>query len=160
MAGLTREVLTGGVVALVGSAVLAYIRSQEWTGLALAGGMSPKLFPGLAAAAMTGGGLVIVVAGLWRARSREAGAGVGASEAEPEAALPPLALWLGSVLYAALLPHLGFLAATPLFLFSLIVVWGVRGWATRVCFTVGYTAALFYVFERLLGVPLPSGPWG
>ena len=59
------------------------------------------------------------------------------------------------VLYAALLPRLGFVASS----FALVVVssrlMGLKGWWRPVALALGVTGAAYLLFARWLGVPLP-----
>jgi hypothetical protein len=59
------------------------------------------------------------------------------------------------VLYAAVLPRLGFLASS----FALVVVssrlMGLDGWWRPVALALGVTGAAYLLFARWLGVPLP-----
>lgn len=59
------------------------------------------------------------------------------------------------VLYAALLPRLGFVASS----FALVVVssrlMGLEGWWRPVVLALGVTGAAYLLFARWLGVPLP-----
>jgi hypothetical protein len=66
-----------------------------------------------------------------------------------------LVLAAALVLYAAVLPRLGFLASS----FVLVVVasrlMGAAGWWRPVALAVGVTGASYLLFARWLGVPLP-----
>lgn len=75
---------------------------------------------------------------------------------------PPRASLLGTLaclgLYVALLPHAGFVFATPAFLCASGFVQGEdvrKWWKAVVVSSVATTAALHYVFVVLLNVPLP-----
>lgn len=60
--------------------------------------------------------------------------------------------------YIAILPHLGFLAATPLFLTAcgLVISQDIKqGWKAVVLSSIATTGALYLVFSILLNVPLP-----
>ena len=59
------------------------------------------------------------------------------------------------ILYAALLPRLGFIASS----FALVVLasrlMGARGWWRPVVLGLGVAATAYLLFARWLGVPLP-----
>jgi hypothetical protein len=74
----------------------------------------------------------------------------------PRASLHRTLACLG--LYVALLPHAGFIFATPVFLCVSGFVQGEdlrKWWKAVVVSSVATTAALYYVFVVLLSVPLP-----
>ncbi len=58
--------------------------------------------------------------------------------------------------YALLMPKVGFLWATPVFLAAVLVALGVREPVPVALTAVGVTAALYGVFGRLLGVLFPG----
>lgn len=60
--------------------------------------------------------------------------------------------------YALLLEPLGFLVSTVLVLFSLVLMTGTRNLVALSVLPVGISVALFYVFNQLLSVSLPTGP--
>lgn len=60
------------------------------------------------------------------------------------------------VAYAAVMPRVGFLVATPALLAAVLLALGVREAVSVFLAAVGLTAALYGVFGRLLGVLLPD----
>jgi putative tricarboxylic transport membrane protein len=64
------------------------------------------------------------------------------------------------VAYPAALPFLGFALTTTLALFLLGRALGSRAPGRLAIFAVASTAAAVVLFQRLLLVPLPRGPWG
>lgn len=62
-----------------------------------------------------------------------------------------------STLYVILLPLAGYLILTPLFLLAVIRFLGKRSWIQNVATALLLTAALYLLFARVLGVPLPAG---
>ncbi|MGH2399651.1 MAG: tripartite tricarboxylate transporter TctB family protein [bacterium] len=62
------------------------------------------------------------------------------------------------VLYALLLPHLGFVLTTPVLVAGAIWLLGLRQWGSLAGTAVGVTAVLYLVFARTLHVLLPMGP--
>lgn len=57
--------------------------------------------------------------------------------------------------YAFLLPHVGFLYATPVLLGAVIWVFGMRKWPGLIGTSLGITLVLYAVFGRMLRVLLP-----
>jgi len=74
-----------------------------------------------------------------------------------EVLLTILALLVG---YAVVMPKLGFLLATPGFLAAVLAALGIREPLAVVGAAVGMTAILYLAFGRLLGVLLPTSPFG
>ena len=63
-----------------------------------------------------------------------------------------------SILYAALLPILGFLLATPALLAVLMWTMHVRSRRLLASVSVAYTVVVFFIFSQGLSVSLPLGP--
>lgn len=59
------------------------------------------------------------------------------------------------VLYVAVLPSLGFLPATALFVLVLLRSLGAFSWATVIVLTCAIAIASYVVFKHWLGMPLP-----
>ncbi len=59
------------------------------------------------------------------------------------------------VLYVAVLPPLGFLAATALFVLALLRTLGAFSWTATIVLTGAIASASHVVFKRWLGMPLP-----
>jgi hypothetical protein len=64
------------------------------------------------------------------------------------------------VLYVAVLPSLGFLPATALFVLTLLRALGAFSWSTAIALTAAIALTTHVVFRHWLGMPLPSGPFG
>jgi hypothetical protein len=60
-------------------------------------------------------------------------------------------------IYVGMIPILGYLICTPLFLIALIRLLGYEKWVNNVAASVGLTAALYLLFVTALGVRLPEG---
>lgn len=112
----------------------------------------PRLLAGLLLALVA----VQVVADLRR------GAPPAGSEpaATPDRAGQTSYVALGMVAYVALMPVLGFLLATPLFVLALMLVLGDRAPATLIGVPIGITAGCLLVFQGLFNVNLPRGLLG
>lgn len=62
--------------------------------------------------------------------------------------------------YVALLPRLGFLPGTALFVLVLVRFMGTFSWPAAIALAAAVAFAAHAVFTRWLGMPLPSGPLG
>jgi putative tricarboxylic transport membrane protein len=106
----------------------------------------PGVVPVLAGLALLGVAIWLFVVAGSVSPARAAGGPINRSALVLAAAL---------VVYAALLPRLGFLASS----FSLVVVasrlMGAAGWWRPVALAVGVTGGCYLLFARWLGVPLP-----
>jgi putative tricarboxylic transport membrane protein len=79
---------------------------------------------------------------------------------QPRAGLRVLALVAALVGFALLLPLLGYVVtATGLFVAAALLLGAPRDWRI---FAWGWAlaAVVFLVFDRLIGLTLPAGPWG
>lgn len=63
-------------------------------------------------------------------------------------------------LYVAALPVLGFLPATAFFILILLAWLGEFSWPVTLGTTLVVAVASHVLFQRWLGMPLPSGPFG
>jgi len=138
--------LTLAVLILVGARGLTFI-SNGVPGP----GLLPLLLAGLLAACA-----IVLIAG----KVDTAGTADATEATEPAATGIPwrVPAAIGAmVLYAALLPVLGFIAATLVFVFVLNWWWGRHRWWAALAFAGIVTAVLVLVFSVLLGVPLPQG---
>ena len=71
-----------------------------------------------------------------------------------------LAMFATLALYVGGLPAIGFVAATALFILILLLWLGDFSWPVTLATTVTVAVASHLVFQRWLGMPLPSGPFG
>jgi putative tricarboxylic transport membrane protein len=62
--------------------------------------------------------------------------------------------------YIGVLPVLGFLPATALFVLVVVRALGEYSWAMTATWTVVIAGAGHVVFKHWLGMPLPAGPLG
>lgn len=84
----------------------------------------------------------------------------GNEDDEPDLPASPLraaAFMVGSFVYIALLPVLGFLIVTPLFLLAALTAMRYRSWLGRVVVAVAFSTVGFVVFVVVLSVPVPQG---
>lgn len=81
-------------------------------------------------------------------------------EWQPRAPLRVLALVAALVGFAVLLPLLGYVVtATGLFVAAALLLGAPRGWPV-VAYGWALAAVVFLIFDRLIGLTLPAGPWG
>lgn len=92
-----------------------------------------------------------------RARGQAAG---NEPAAAPDRAGQTVSAALSMIAYVALLPVLGFLLATPLFVLALLLMLGDRNPVTLAGVTVAITAGCLGVFQGLFNVNLPRGLFG
>ena len=149
---LNLETVAGAiVVALSGAAAIGALRFPETSG-AVAG---PAMFPLLVAACWAPCGLAVLVAG-WRRNVPPPSDAPAAPASEPPVRrmLTLLGLAVG---YALLLPLLGFVSASALFVTVTIRFLGYRHlWrAGAVALSVAFV--VFWLFSTLMKVPLPAG---
>lgn len=60
-----------------------------------------------------------------------------------------------STLYAVLLPFIGYITTTLLFILGMVKLLGGKQWFRNIAVSVILTAMLYFLFGRILGVPLP-----
>ena len=68
-----------------------------------------------------------------------------------------IALFTLPVLWTFGMHKMGFLLATPIFLFIFTWLMGVRKWTTLIAFTLGFFALIVLVFYKLIFTSLPMG---
>lgn len=116
--------------------------------------VGPRFFPYLSAGIMAFLSLLLILGGLWKK-------GYGAEETRPvmkKDQLNPVLAFMGiGTGYIAALPFLGVAIATPLCLAVFFRYFELRRWGWILFFSIGATIVIYYVFEKLMGVPLPMG---
>jgi putative tricarboxylic transport membrane protein len=79
---------------------------------------------------------------------------------QPQAGLRVLGLVVALVGFALLLPLLGYVVtATALFVAAALLLDAPRDWRV-LAWGWALSAVVFLVFDRLIGLTLPAGPWG
>jgi putative tricarboxylic transport membrane protein len=79
---------------------------------------------------------------------------------QPGARLRVLGMVVAIVAFAVLLPWLGYVVtSTALFTAAALLLGAPRSWRT-VAYGWALAAIVFLVFDRLIGLSLPAGPWG
>lgn len=119
--------------------------------------MGPRLWPAVLAVTFLLLGVALFVSG----RGWRPGRAQGAPD--PRALDNRLRFWgvvAITILYPALLTPLGYLVATALALLALLAIYNPGRWLTNGAVAVGFSAASYLLFHRLLGVYMPSGLLG
>jgi putative tricarboxylic transport membrane protein len=68
-----------------------------------------------------------------------------------------LILFVLLLLYSAVISWMGYLFSTAVFLFITAFLMGERSWAKGAAISVIFSAAIFFLFIRVLTIPLPLG---
>jgi putative tricarboxylic transport membrane protein len=104
--------------------------------------------------------LGVVGAGLLVDSRRKLGRAEPGPPWQPHAALRVLGLVAALVGFALLLPVLGYVVtATALFVAAALLLDAPRDWRV-LAWGWALAAVVFLVFDRLIGLTLPAGPWG
>jgi putative tricarboxylic transport membrane protein len=141
------DTVAGAVVVLLSAAVaIGATRFPVSTG-AVPG---PALFPLLLAALWAPLGVVLLVSG-WRQQRAMDGEG-NASSSRQMVVLLALA-----VAYALLLPRLGFVSSSALFLTVAVGYLGYRHWWRAGALGLSVAFVVFWLFRVVMKVPLPDG---
>ncbi|WP_413542672.1 tripartite tricarboxylate transporter TctB family protein [Citricoccus nitrophenolicus] len=141
-------------VIVAGSAVILY----EAFGIALDGGFGPQqsgFFP-----IIVGVGLVVFGLGFLATTTFWPDAVLLEHAAEEHRGINWVTVWLaiaGLVAYAFLIPSLGYIVATVLFIIAMTWVAGSRRWILNVAVAILFPIAVYFLFTELLGVRLPAG---
>lgn len=140
----------GALLTLVLVAFFLYLYRSDWTHEELRDGFTLGFFPLAGVLAMLACTLMLV----FDTHRQEVEEGV--ATIDWRGWLQCAALLLGCYAYFVLAQALGYLLASPLFLFILMYLLGVRPWITALIASVVMTLIVFGLFT-VLGVALPSG---
>ena len=117
--------------------------------------------PTFAGAALCVGGMALALRRLLRwGRERTIVAPEGMEDdagVEPGSAFRAISIWGASVAYVLVLPLIGYVLATPIFIATVLVLFSIRSWRMIAGVSVGFTVPVFLVFVKLLNVRLPTG---
>lgn len=150
MRSSTSDIAAG--LATLGIAGMFLAQSTELTGVSL-------LFPKMLIIFMALGGAYLLVTGLLTHRSSAADK---VANDKPVAVKRVVLIAVGAVIYAAIIPLLGFYPASTLFLFCMAMALSDVGISTlknataAVIFTAVLCAAVWLGFAMILGVPTPQ----
>jgi hypothetical protein len=152
------DVAVAFCVVLLGVFVL--VAAQDVRPASIADPIGSRGAPHLVGAVLVLGGLALILrrAVRWRherivvpAEGMEDDRGV-----PPGSAIRALAIWTAAVVYVLVLPALGYLLATPIFLGAVLWLLAIRSWML-VAVPLGFTIPVFLVFTLFLNVRLPTG---
>jgi putative tricarboxylic transport membrane protein len=154
------ELIFSMILAMCGIAIVVVGELTISYGSAVGDLLGPRAFPRMVGTALT---LTAGAAAVMSIRSRLKGSppsNFGATEDEP--GIPASAITAFIVigmtfLYAATFSFLGYLLATPVYLFVTLWVLRVRRVVPLLIVCVAMPIVLYYVFAELLGVLLPAG---
>lgn len=161
------EIVQGLLITVLSGGMFAWSEQLPPSRTAVPGA---GFFPELVAAAGVVFGVIILVRGI-RSRAAAARAG-GAPEArpqpQPEAEPQDWGLYLriggpvmlASALFVFAFERLGFLISSFLFLAIVLLLLGERRPLVIVIFSAGLSAAVYYLFNSVLQLPLPAGLLG
>lgn len=158
-------IVTLGFVAI--GAHVFYEISTSFVELGIAGGGgrdNAALFPGILA------GLLLLVSGLHiangvRRRRREETPVIAVERMDPPpraAGSVALQLWLLGIflVYLVLIDIVGYLVMTPLALFAMFRLLGVKRIVANAIVSIVATLAVWYLFSELMRIPMPPGRFG
>jgi len=114
----------------------------------------PALYPRVVSVLLFGFSVVQIFLS-WKPRDSEARPGAGAGEATSQAYKYSLGTLALSVLYVGLFDKASYLVTTTGFLLALMFLGGVRKWHVLLGVALCYSMATYYVFGKILMVPLP-----
>jgi putative tricarboxylic transport membrane protein len=155
-----RKDLAVSVAVVVGGAALALV-SQEISLGRIRDPLGSRALPTITGVLVMGLGLALVVRRVvqWdRVTNEVAPDGSEDLEGFPASTARAMTTWAGCFIYVALLPALGFLLATPVFIASLMVLLGIRRPPKVLAVSILATAILFLLFGEALNIRVPLGP--
>jgi putative tricarboxylic transport membrane protein len=104
--------------------------------------------------------LGVVGAGLMVQARAHLGTAVRGAGWPPGAALRLLGMVVALVAFAFLLPVLGFVVTSTALFVAAAMLLGAPHFLRTVAYGWALSAIVFLVFDRLIGLSLPAGPWG
>lgn len=66
-------------------------------------------------------------------------------------------IFIALILYILIAPYIGFLITSVLFIVSWMFIMGERNWKFILLLSIIFSIAITFIFEALLGVPIPHG---
>jgi putative tricarboxylic transport membrane protein len=147
------DAVVGALLVILGGAVLWHVQSFPKIPGQQVG---PALFPGLISAGLVVAGALLCVSGVRARRSGEAWFTVADWMGSRGHFTAFAAILLGGIAYVWLAEPIGFLLVAPVLLFVWMLVLGVKPPRAALIAAIG-TLAIWYVFYKLLRVPLPWG---
>jgi len=146
------------IAILLGATVYLYADSRL-PQLAIGDPMGPRAFPALIGIGLLLSGLLLILE-TWRKRAAAAPHAADAAAGDPKHLKILLALAAWTALYYVAFEPVGYLIATPIYLFALLAFFNPRRWLVNSAVALGFTASAYGVFAGLLNVQLPGGLLG
>ena len=160
------EIVVSGVFLLIGGYVLYEIATTfVELGIASGGGRNnAALFPRILALLLVGVSLLHLGNGLLRHRRRSDRVGASvhdAGEVRAEGSIGrQLVLLVAFFAYLVLIPIIGYIVLTPVALFTMFLVLGVRRVPLSLLISVATTFVVWFLFSELMNIPMPIGRFG
>jgi putative tricarboxylic transport membrane protein len=146
------DTILGGLFVLLGGVILFVVSGYP----KMAGqDVGPSMFPGISAALLMAFGSILFVRG-WIAAAPGRLIAFGDWTTSPRHIAAGLSVVAGCALYTAFANRVGFLLIVPPLLFAWHITLGVK-WRTALISALLTTAAVWILFYKVLGVPLPWG---
>jgi putative tricarboxylic transport membrane protein len=120
--------------------------------------LGPKAFPALIGAGLILSGILLLFEVRRKSREAKPLPVAGAPVADRSRPLILCAMVAWTALYYATFEYLGYLIATPIFLFGLLANFHRGHHWVNLAVALGFTLVVYALFSLLLGVPLPTGP--
>ena len=155
-----RKDLAVSVAVVIAGAALT-IAAQEISLGRIRDPLGSRALPTITGVLVMGLGVALVVRRIvqWdRGTNEVAPDGSEDLEGFPASTLRAMTTWFGCFVYVSLLPTLGFLLATPVFIASLMVLLGIRRPPKVLAVSVFATVLLFLLFGEALNIRVPLGP--
>jgi putative tricarboxylic transport membrane protein len=153
-----QDMVLGGVLLAIGLGL--YLAAAQLQGGSPTDPLGPRGFPSLLSLGFVGSGVALLVKSVLVARNPEAHVEEPDDDEEEEPLMLSRLLLasLGIIVYViALLPVLGFLLATVVFVAAMISVQGGAARRPFIVMSLGFPIAVYVLFGVLLDVSLPIG---
>ncbi len=119
--------------------------------------LGPRFFPYLSAGLMAFLATLLILGSL---RRRTTLGGRERKEASAKGELRPVLAFMGiGTAYIMALPLLGTALATTFCLIGLFRYFGFRSWVWGLILAGGISMLIYFIFEKMMGVPLPVSIW-
>jgi putative tricarboxylic transport membrane protein len=154
MAKLSYSNVVAGLLLMATAYLFYHTFDEAYQTSILTAGRGPVFFPRIVLGAMLLFSLITLVEGQIKSRSgddRDGGPGLA-----PRVLLPAVVVTGGYILSIS---WAGFVIPTVIFTFLLPLVLGYRNWLLAAAISISYTISVWYIFERVFLIILPSSPW-
>lgn len=141
--------LVGGVILLATAFLLYHTFDEAYQTSMLTAGRGPVFYPRIILSVMLLLSLIVIGEGLFQSTEMPSG----------HALVVLLAAIVVTGAYIFSINWAGFVIPTLLFSFLLPMILGYRNWPLALGISVVYTTAVWYIFEKVFLIILPSSPW-